>query len=189
MACLRVLEWHQLRLLAEEPLAVLRDESPQHRRVVTRKVLDMRGMAPLPAGEQPVLGQVLDELRAGGHLPLRQRAQDIGADKALGCFQDGEAARTVVLRVVALVIARAIPTPLEGTVGAALGHALGHELVRRRARRKAEADRWCRHGRRSWARCASRAGVSLFAFAIGAIGELVAKPAGAAGVAVVPAHG
>src|SRR5262249_10012917 len=148
----------------------------------------MWGMAPLPAGEQPVLGQVLDELRAGGHLPLRQRAQDIGADKALGCFQDSEAARTVVLRVVALVIARAIPTPLEGTVGAALGHALGHELVRRRARRKAEADGGCRHGRSSWARCASRAGVWLLAFAVAAIVELVANPAGAAGVAVVPAH-
>src|SRR5262249_11213132 len=47
---------------------------------------------------------------------------------------------------------------------------------------------WCRHGRSSWARCVSRAGVSLFAFAVAAIGELVAKPAGAAGVAVVPAH-
>src|SRR5713226_7762667 len=39
-----------------------------------------------------------------------------------------------------------------------------------------------------WARCASRAGVWLFAFAVAAIGELVAKPAGAAGVALVPAH-
>src|SRR4029453_4116151 len=56
MTCLRVLERHQLRLLAEEPLAVLRDQPAQHRGVVARKVLDMRGMAPLPAGEQPVLG-------------------------------------------------------------------------------------------------------------------------------------
>ena len=71
MACLRVLEWHQLRLLAPEPLAVLRDESPQHRRVVAWKVLDMRGMAPLPAGEQPVLGQVRDEIWTRGYLPLR----------------------------------------------------------------------------------------------------------------------
>src|SRR6266446_5405149 len=39
-----------------------------------------------------------------------------------------------------------------------------------------------------WARCASRAGVWLPAFAVAAVGELVAKPAGAAGVAIVPAH-
>src|SRR5262249_54990433 len=57
---------------------------------VTWKVLDMRGMAPGPAGEQPVLGQVLDELRAGDNLPLRQRAQDIGPHKALRCLQEGE---------------------------------------------------------------------------------------------------
>src|SRR5216684_8602412 len=93
-----------------------------------------------------------------------------------------------MLRVVPLVIAWAIPALVEDAVGTALGHALGHELVRRRARRKAEADRWCLHRRSSWARYSSRAGVSLFAFAIAAIGELVAKPAGAAGVAVVPAH-
>src|SRR5215471_6627119 len=133
MAGLRVLARHQLRLLAEEPLAVLRDQSAQHGGAGARKVLDMRGMAPLPAGEQPVLGQVLDELRAGGHLPLRQRAQDIGADKALGRFQDGEAPGAVVLWVAALVVGWAIPAPLEGTVGAALGQALGHELVRCRA--------------------------------------------------------
>ena len=71
MACLRVLEWHQLRLLAPEPLAVLRDQPPQHGGVVARKVLEMRGMAPGPAGEQSFLGEVLDELRAGGYLPLR----------------------------------------------------------------------------------------------------------------------
>src|SRR5215470_18994546 len=102
----------------------------------------MRGMAPLPAGEQPVLSQVLDELRAGGHLPLRQRAQDIGADKALGCLQDGEAPGTVELRVVPLIVVWAIPAVFEGVVGAALGHALRHELVRRRARCKAEAYGW-----------------------------------------------
>src|SRR2546426_11084452 len=39
-----------------------------------------------------------------------------------------------------------------------------------------------------WARCSSRASVWLLAFAVAAIGELVAKPAGAAGVALVPAH-
>src|SRR2546425_5884132 len=39
-----------------------------------------------------------------------------------------------------------------------------------------------------WARCSSRAGVWLLAFAVAAIGELVAKPAGAAGVTIVPAH-
>src|SRR5262249_24244214 len=138
--CLRVLERHQLCLLAPEPLAVLRDESPQHRRVVAWKVLDMRGMAPDPAGEQPVLGQVLDELRAGGNLPLRQRAQNIGADKALGRLQVSKAPGAVILRVVPLDIAWTIPAPLEGMVGAALGHALRHELVRRCARRKAEAD-------------------------------------------------
>ena len=71
MACLHVLERHQLRLLAPEPLAVLRDQSPQHGGVVPRKVLDMRGMAPLPAGEQPVLGQVRDEIWTRGYLPLR----------------------------------------------------------------------------------------------------------------------
>src|SRR5262249_55752352 len=136
MACLRVLEWHQLRLLAPEPLAVLRDQPPQHRRVVAWKVLDMRGMAPGPAGEEPVLGQVLDELRARGNLPLRQRAQNIGADKALGRLQDGEASGAIVLRVVPLVVGWAIPAMFEGVVGAALGHAPGHELVRRRARRK-----------------------------------------------------
>src|SRR5262245_18703378 len=177
-----VLERHQLRLLAEEPLAVLRDESPQYGGVVARKVLDMRGMAPGPAGEQPFLGQVLDELRAGGHLPLRQRAQDIGPHEALGRLQVGKAPRAIELRVDALVIARAIPALLQDAVGAALGHALGHELVRRRARRKAEADGSCWHWRSSWARCASRAGGSLFSFAVAAIGELVAKPAGAAGV-------
>src|ERR687888_2407373 len=113
MACLRVLEWHQLRLLAEEPLAVLRDQPPQHRGVVARKVLDMRGMAPGPAGEQPVLGQVLDELRAGGHLPLRQRAQDRGPYKALGRLQVGKAPSAIMLRVVLLVIDWEIPDLLE----------------------------------------------------------------------------
>ena len=168
---------------------MLRDQPPQHRGVVARKVLDMRGMAPGPAGEQPVLGQVLDEIRAGGHLPLRQRAQDIGPHEALGRLQDGKAPGAVVLGVVPLVVAWAIPALLEDAVGAALGHALGHELVRRRARRKAEADRWCLHRRVSlWARCSSRARVWLLAFAVAAIGELVAKPAGAAGVALVPAH-
>src|SRR5262249_46678557 len=132
--------------------------------------------------------QVLDELRAGGNLPLRQRAQNIGADKALGRLQDGEASGAIVLRVVPLVVGWAIPAMFEGVVGAALGHAPGHELVRRRAGREWEANGWCRHGRSSWARCASRAGVSLFAFAIAAIGKLMAKPAGAAGIAVVPAH-
>jgi len=97
-------------------------------------------MAPLPAGEQPVLGQVLDEFRAGGHLPLRQRAQDIGADKTLGCLQDGKAARAVVLWVVALVVARAIPALVEDAVRTAFRHALGHELVRRRAWREWEAN-------------------------------------------------
>jgi len=99
MAGLRVLEWHQLRLLAEEPLAVLRDESPQHGGVVAWKVLDMRGMTPGPAGEQPVLGQVLDEIRARSYLPLRQRAQDIGPHEALGRLQVGKAPGTVALRV------------------------------------------------------------------------------------------
>src|SRR5262249_18169127 len=105
------------------------------------KVLDMRGMAPGPAGEEPFLGQVLDEIRAGGNLPLRQRAQNIGADKALGRLQDGEASGAIVLRIVPLVVGWTIPAMFEGVVGAALGHAPGHELVRRRARRKAEADR------------------------------------------------
>src|SRR5262245_49621130 len=114
MAGLRVLERHQLRLLASEPLAVLRDQPAQHGGIVVWKVRDMRGMTPGPAGEQPVLGEVLDELRAGSHLPLRQRAQDIGPYEALGRCQDGEAARAVVLRVVALVIVRAIPALLEG---------------------------------------------------------------------------
>src|SRR5262249_35734330 len=109
MACLHVLERHQLRLLAPEPLTVLRDQPAQHGGVVAWKVLDMRGMAPGPAGEQPVLGQVLDELRAGDNLPLRQRAQDIGPDEALGRFQDGEAPGAVVLWVAALVVGWAIP--------------------------------------------------------------------------------
>src|SRR6266849_1643621 len=87
-----------------------------------------------------------------------------------------------------MVIAWAIPALLEDAVGAALGHALGHELVRRRSWREWEANGWGLHRRSSWARCASRAGVWLFAFAVAAIGELVAKPAGAAGVALVPAH-
>src|SRR6266478_4607752 len=39
-----------------------------------------------------------------------------------------------------------------------------------------------------WARCSSRAGVWLPAFAVAAVGELVAKPAGAAGVAIMPPH-
>src|SRR6266446_5535125 len=39
-----------------------------------------------------------------------------------------------------------------------------------------------------WARCSSRAGVWLPAFAVAAVGELVAPPAGAAGVAIVPPH-
>src|SRR5712691_7192857 len=102
----------------------------------------MRGMAPGPAREQPVLGEVLDELRAGGHLPRRQRAQDIGPHEAFGRLQVGKAPGAVVLRVAALVVARAIPALLEDAVGAALRHALRHELVRRRARRKAEADGW-----------------------------------------------
>src|SRR5712691_9632168 len=93
-----------------------------------------------------------------------------------------------MLRVVPLVIAWAIPALVEDAVGAALGHALGHELVRRRSWREWEANGWCLHRRSSWARCASRAGVWLFAFAVAAIGELVAKPAGAAGVALMPAH-
>src|SRR5713101_9467647 len=93
-----------------------------------------------------------------------------------------------MLRVVPLVIAWAIPALVEDAVGAALGHALGHELVRRRSWREWEANGWCLHRRSSWARCASRAGVWLFAFAVAAVGELVAKPAGAAGVALVPTH-
>src|SRR5215510_5938706 len=105
MACLRVQERHQLRLLALEPFAVLRDEPAQHRRIVARKVVDMRGMAPRPAGEQPVLGQVLDEFPARDDVPLRQRAQDIGPDEALGRLQLGKAPGTVVLRVAALVVA------------------------------------------------------------------------------------
>ena len=140
-------------------------------------------MAPGPAGKQPFLGQVLDELwaRAMSH----QRVQDIGPHEALGRLQLGNFG-AVELRVAALVVARAIPACLR-TVGA-LGHTLGHELVRRRARRKAEADRWFLHRRVSSARCSSRARVWLLAFAVGVIGELVAKPAEAAGVALVPAH-
>src|SRR5216683_4120380 len=87
-----------------------------------------------------------------------------------------------------MVIARAIPALLEDAVGAALGHALGHELVRRRAWREWEANGWCLHRRSSWARCASRASVWLLAFAVAAVSKLVAKPAGVAGVALVPAH-
>src|SRR5262249_40557756 len=183
-----VLERHQLRLLAEEPLAVLRDQPPQHGGVVARKVVDMRGMAPLPAGEQPVLGQVLDEIPARGDVPLRQRAQDIGADEALGRLQASKAPGAVMLRVAALVVAWAIPALFEDPVGAALRHALGHELVRRRARREWKADGAWLHRRRSWAGCASRAGVWLLAFAVAAVSKLVAKPAWTAGVAIVPAH-
>src|SRR5262249_55812641 len=142
MACLRVQERHQLRLLALVPLAVLRDEPAQHRRIVAWKVLDMRGMPPGPAGEQPVLGQVLDEIRAGSHLPLRQRAQDIGPHKPFGRLDGGKAPGAVVLRVVALVVAWAIPALFEDAVGTALGHALHHELVRRRAWREWEANGW-----------------------------------------------
>ena len=101
-------------LLALEPLAVLRDEPAQHRRVVAREVLDMRGMAPRPAGEQPVLGQVCDEIRAGGDLPLRQRAQDIGPHKALGRLQLGKAAEALVLRIVAPVVLRTIVAAFAG---------------------------------------------------------------------------
>src|SRR5574341_2109683 len=126
----------------------------------------MRGMAPGPAGEQPLLGQVLDEIPARGNLPLRQRAQDVGPYKALGRLQLGKAPGAVVLRVVPLVVARAIPALLEDTVGAALRHALRHELVRRRARREWEANGWCLHWRGSWARCSSRAGLGLLAFAV-----------------------
>src|SRR5262249_12817458 len=64
------------------------------------------------------------------------------------------------------------------------------------------AMRWCAvvpggSGRRTGGDCIGVAprrgarpapGGSLFSFAVAAIGELVAKPAGAAGVAVVPAH-
>src|SRR5262249_51612935 len=140
----------------------------------------MRGMAPGPAGEQPVLGEVLDEIRPGDNLPLRQRAQDIGPYEALGRSQDGEAPGAVVLRVVPLVIAWTIPAPLEGMVGAALGHALGHELVRRCARRKTEADRWCLHRRISlWARCSSRARCGLFAFAVPTACQAVRVPGAA----------
>src|SRR6266851_6897570 len=88
-----------------------------------------------------------------------------------------------------MVIDREIPSLVEDAVGAALGHALGHELVRRRSWREWEANGWCLHRRSSWARCASRAGVWLLAFAVAAIGELMAQPAGAAGIALVPAHG
>src|SRR6516225_849377 len=85
-----------------------------------------------------------------------------------------------MLRVVALVVAWAIPAPLEGMVSTALGHALGHELVRRRARRQAEADRWCLHRRVSlWARCSSRAGCGLFAFAVRPRAEAVGVPGAA----------
>src|SRR2546425_3873264 len=119
----------------------------------------MRGMAPGPAGEQPFLGQVLDEIRAGGNLPLRQRAQDIGSHEALRRLQVGKASGAVELRVVPLVVAWAIPALLEDAVGAALRHALGHEVMRRRTRRKVEADGWCLHRHGSlWARCSSRAG-------------------------------
>src|SRR6266705_341889 len=100
----------------------------------------------------------------------------------------GKASGAVELRVVPLVIAWAIPALVEDAVGAALGHALGHELLGRRSWLEWEANGWCLHRRSSWARCASRAGVWLLAFAVAAIGELVAKPAGAAGVAIVPAH-
>ena len=79
---------------------MLRNQPPQHGGVIARKVLDMRGMAPGPAGEQPVLGQVLDELPARGNLPLRQRAQDIGPHEALGRLQVGKAPGAVALRVV-----------------------------------------------------------------------------------------
>ena len=136
MACLRVQKRHQRHLLALVPLAVLRDEPAQHRRIVAWKVLDMRGMTPGPAGEQPFLGQVLDEIPARGNLPLRQHAQDIGADEALGRLDGGKAPGAVELRVGALVIGWTIPAPLEGMVGAALGHALGHELLCRRAWRQ-----------------------------------------------------
>src|SRR6266704_215379 len=44
-------------------------------------------------------------------------------------------------------------------------------------------------GMSPWARCSSRASMRLLAFAVTAVGELVAEPAGAASVAVVPAHG
>ena len=75
---------------------------------------------------------------------------------------------------------------LEDAVGTALGHALGHELVRRRTRREWKANGWCLHRHVSLARCASRARVWLLAFAVTAVGEPVAKPARAAGVALVP---
>src|SRR6516165_9061302 len=140
MAGLHVLERHQLRLLAEEPLAVLGDQPAQHGGVVARKVLDMWGMSPGPAGEQPFLCEVLDEIRAGSNLPLRQCAQDIGPHEALGRLQVSKAPGAVVLRVVPLVIAWTIPAPLEGMVGAALGHALGHEVVRRGAWREWDAN-------------------------------------------------
>src|SRR5262249_10470922 len=142
----------------------------------------MRGMAPGPAGEQPVLGEVLDEIRPGDNLPLRQRAQDIGPYEALGRFQDGEAPGAVMLRIVPLVIAWTIPAPLEGMVGAALGHALGHELVRRRARRKAEANRWCLHRRVSIGsrqRSDHAAGQGLFAFAVPIACQAVRVPGAA----------
>src|SRR5712691_8252237 len=100
----------------------------------------------------------------------------------------GKAPGAIVLGVVPLVIGWAIPSLVEDAVGTALGHALGHELVRRRSWREWEANGGWLHRRSSWARCSSRAGVWLFAFAVAAIGELVAKPAGAAGVALVPAH-
>jgi len=94
---------------------VLRDQPAEHGGIVARKVLDMRGMSPLPAGEQPFLGQVLDEIRAGGNLPLRQRAQDIGPYEALGRLQVGKTPGALVLRVAALVVAWAIPALLDRT--------------------------------------------------------------------------
>src|SRR5262249_40133376 len=148
-SCL-VLERHQLCLLAEEPLAVLRDQPPQHGGVVARKVLDMRGVPPGPAGEQSVLGQVLDEIPARGDVPLRQRAQDIGPHEAFGRLQVSKASGAVMLRVVPLVIAWTIPATLEGMIGAALGHALGREVVRRGAWREWDANGSWRHGRVSW---------------------------------------
>src|SRR2546427_3303252 len=83
----------------------------------------MRGMAPGPAGEQPFLGQVLDEIRARGNLPLRQRAQDIGPHEALGRLQVGKAPGAVVLGVAALVVARTIPALVGiGTRRVTFGH-------------------------------------------------------------------
>ena len=73
MACLLILERHQLRLLASEPLAVLRDQPAQHGGVghvessgYQGRGADPRGAARPGSGPQPESG-------LGAISPLRQR--------------------------------------------------------------------------------------------------------------------